>query len=281
LSVLFGVLTATGFGSADFIAKLSTDKVGFLRTALFMQVVGSFFVLPFALADVWRVFVHPAAAFAGVLLGVVNAFATLCLYRGFEVGRLSIVSPIASTAPIVSILLAVLFLGEAVTDEHLLSVGIVILGIILVCIQNEKERFPKQIMKGTWYAFAFMVLGGSLLFGLKPVSDDLGVFLPVLLIRWVSALVVVVPFLSRRSDRSNRGAYWLIPGIAFLDTFANVAYDFGVSLGTVTVVSTLGGMFSAVTVLLARVILKERLSHHQIVGFATIVVGVAALTAFG
>jgi len=42
LGIACGLLTATGFGTADFL-KLSTGKVGFLRTALFMQAVGSFF----------------------------------------------------------------------------------------------------------------------------------------------------------------------------------------------------------------------------------------------
>jgi uncharacterized membrane protein len=102
LSIACGVLTATGFGTADFVAKLSTERVGFLRTALFMQVIGSFFVLPFALTDASRLLIDPWTTFAAVLLRVVNALGTLSLYKGFEVGRLSIVSPIASTAPVVA-----------------------------------------------------------------------------------------------------------------------------------------------------------------------------------
>jgi uncharacterized membrane protein len=246
-----------------------------------MQLIGGFFVLPFALADVGRMFAHPWAAFVGVLLGAVNAAATLCLYKGFEVGRLSIVSPIASTAPVVAILLAVAFLGEDLTLQRLVAISLVMLGVILVSIQASGKNVSEQLAKGTAYAILFMLLGGTLLFGLKPVSSTLGAFLPVLIMRWTGVPVLAAPLLFARSTRPRSGALRLIVTVAFFDTFANVAYTLGVSLGTVAIVSPLGGMFSAITVLLAWVILKERLSRHQMVGFATIILGVATLGAFG
>ena len=283
LSLACGLLTATGFGTADFIAKLTTNKIGFIRTALFMQVIGSFFVLPFALESTALLVLHPWALLGGVLLGVINAFATLSLYKGFEVGRLSIVSPIASSCPVVSILLAVLFLGESVTDERLLGIGLVIVGVILVSLQTSQASVSEKVNRGTMYAIIYMVLGGLLFFALKPVSNALGVFLPVLIMRWVSIPVLTVTFLAWKTNPKGptASAFWLVLSVALFDTFANVMYVLGVSVGTVSIVSTVGGMFSAVTVLLARIVLKERLSRHQILGFAAIAAGVCALGLFG
>jgi drug/metabolite transporter (DMT)-like permease len=279
----FGLLTAAGFGTADFFAKLSTNRVGFLKTALFMQAMGTVLVLPFALTDASRLILHPWAVFVGIVLGVVNALATLCLYKGFQVGRVSIVSPIASAAPVVAILLAVVFLGETITEQRLAGISLVMLGIILVSIQDRQAEAFREIAKGTAYAIGFMILGGVLLFELKPVSHDLGAFLPVLMLRWVGTLVLAVPFLCReaKSRSLEKGALRLIIAVACLDTFANVAYNVGLIFGTVTIVSPLGGMFSPVTVLLAWLILKERLFRHQLFGFAAIVLGVATLGAFG
>ncbi len=279
------MLTATGFGTADFIAKLATSKIGFLRTALFMQVIGSFFVLPFALQGFTRLIPNPWAVLGGVLLGVINAFATLSLYKGFEVGRLSIVSPIASSCPVVSILLAVLFLGESITEERLLGIGLVIVGVILVSLQTGREGVSEKVNRGTVYAIIYMVLGGLLFFGLKPVSTALGVFLSVLIMRWVSIPVLTVTLLAWKTKSNGPGptpsAFWFILSIAFFDTFANVIYVLGITVGTVSIVSTVGGMFSAVTVLLARVVLKERLLRHQILGFIAIAAGVGVLGLFG
>jgi len=281
LSLAFGLLTATGFGTADFVAKLSTNRVGFLRTALFMQIIGSVLLLPFAFNDVYRLFLQPWAIVEGMMLGVVNALATLSLYKGFEVGRLSIVSPIASSYPVVSILLAVSFLGERLTTELLLGIGLVIVGIILVSIQTEQEKVRKRLTGGVAYAIGYMVLGGVLFFGLKPVSQALGVYLPVLLLRWVSAFVLVIAFFALKPRGVTRlNAFSLIIAVAIFDTFANVAYNVGVSFGTVSIVSTIGGLFSAVTILLARFFLKEKLTRHQMVGFLTITAGVAILGFF-
>lgn len=282
LSIVCGLLTATGFGTADFIAKLSTNKTGFLRTALFMQVIGSFVVLPFAFHDISRLFLQPWAALDGILLGVVNAVATLSLYKGFEVGRLSVVSPIASSYPLVSILLAVSFLGESLTRERLLGIGSVMVGIILVCIQRTREDVSRQVTHGAAYAIVFMILCGLVFFSLKPVSNALGVYLPVLLMRWMGALVLAITFFTRKPIGSSRlNVLPSIVAVAVLDTAANVVYNIGVSIGTVSIVSTIGGLFSAVTVLLACTFLKESLTRHQILGLLAIAGGVSIFGFFG
>jgi len=113
------------------------------------------------------------------------------------------------------------------------------------------------------------------------VSNVLGIILPVLIMRWISVPVLTVPLMAGKFKHSGRGAFRLIIAVAILDTFANVVYTLGVHIGTVTIVSTLGGMFSAVTVLFARLILKERLSRHQMIGFIAIIIGVGLLGALG
>jgi len=268
LSLIFGLLTATGFGTSDFIAKLSTNKVGFLRTALFMQIIGSFLILPFALHDTYLLYLHSEVLLEGVALGVVNALATLSLYKGFEVGRLSIVSPIASSYPVVSVFLAITFLGESLTGERLLGITLVVVGIILVSIQKEQLELRKRVMEGVVYANIYMVLGG--------------VYLPVLLLRWTSACILATVFLAWKPKGAIRlNAFSFIAVIAILDTFANVAYNVGVSYGTVSIVSTVGGLFSPVTVLLAWICLKERLTTHQIIGFLAVAAGVTVLGLVG
>jgi len=281
LSIACGLFSAGTFGTADFIAKLSTNKIGFLRTALFMQIIGSFFVLPFAIMDSGRLLTYPSIAVAAALLGGINALATLCLYKSFEIGRLSIVSPVASTAPCISILLAVTFLGEILTLPILVGVGSVMVGIVLVTAQKGESGPKIQVAKGTVYAVGFMLLGGLLLFAIKPVSSVLGPFLSVLILRWGSVPVLMVPYLRRRSSDRRSSALKLISGVAFFDTVANLAYIFGLNFGTVTIVAPLAGLASSVTVLLAWAILKEKLSRHNLAGLIAIAFGVGMLGTFG
>ena len=247
-----------------------------------MQIICSFLILPFALHDTYLLYLRPELLLEGVALGVVNALATLSLYKGFEVGHLSIVSPIASSYPVVSVFLAIIFLGESLTGERLLGITLVIVGIILVSIQKQQQELRKRVTEGVVYAIIYMVLGGVLFFGLKPVSQVLGVYLPVLLLRWTSACILAAVFLAWKPKGAIRlNAFSFIAVIAILDTFANVAYNVGVSYGTVSIVSTVGGLFSPVTVLLAWICLKERLTTHQIIGFLAVAAGVTVLGLFG
>jgi uncharacterized membrane protein len=64
-----------------------------------------------------------------------------------------------------------------------------------------------------------------------------------------------------------------------LDTFAFVAYNVGIVSGSVAIIGTLSGLFSAVTVALATVVLRERLTLPQYAGMGSIFLGVALMAA--
>jgi drug/metabolite transporter (DMT)-like permease len=67
--------------------------------------------------------------------------------------------------------------------------------------------------------------------------------------------------------------------VALLDTAANIAYNLGIAGSLTAVVSVTSSLFSVVTVLLAWVLLRERLVRWQWAGVAAILVGIALLSA--
>lgn len=75
--------------------------------------------------------------------------------------------------------------------------------------------------------------------------------------------------------------FWLfvIP-VGLLDTAANVAYNLGISVAQTSIVVVLSSLFSAVTVLLAWIFLRERLAGWQWAGVAAILVGILLVNAF-
>lgn len=84
----------------------------------------------------------------------------------------------------------------------------------------------------------------------------------------------VAPAARALAPRSGAFWLWLIPG-AILDTAANVAYNIGVTGALTSVVATLSSLFTAVTVVLAWVFLRERLTRVQWVGLLLILAGIA------
>src|SRR5580704_19646086 len=119
MGILLGLLTALTWGGADFIARFATHRIGALRSMLYMQLTG-FLLLSFLLPALggWG---HLADGSGwqpwawGFLAGTLNFFATLTLYRSFEIGKLSVVAPISASYPALTVVLSFL------SGEHLRS----------------------------------------------------------------------------------------------------------------------------------------------------------------
>ena len=282
LSVAFGLIAALCWGTSDFVAKISSERIGALRTALFLQYVGGLILVLVVAQDIPRVWQFPTATYFTLGLGAINAAAAFSLFKGFEVGQLSIISPIASSYPALSTVLAVMLLNEKVSQTRFAAILAILVGIVLVSVQRRhpKTLDRKRLAVGVGYAIiAFFALGFTF-FALKFVVGELGAFLPVFLVRLMSAIILtgVVVFTPKSRSRGNFPSYFvLIVLIGIIDTLGNITYNLGILGGAVSVVSTISGLFSAITVLLAFVVLKERLVVHQTVGLLAILVGVSII----
>jgi len=282
--IVYGLLAAFGWGTGDFLAKLSSDKIGYLRTALYMQVVSGVFLIFFSLPDMPRLWQYPTATAAAAELGVVSLVGLLALYKGFQTGKLSMVSPIVSGYPALTSLLAVLLLGETLTPMRGLGVVVTISGVVLVSVQSQRAAGAETTMKtsGIVYALLAFAVFVLLYLAIKLVVITLGVWLPILMLRWVSAGILGISLIA--SGRSfappKLDSFRLVGPVAMLDTFGNIAYNSGVITGSIAIVSTLSGLFSAVTIGFAWLWLKERLARHQLIGVLAILSGVILIGYF-
>ena len=282
MSIAFGLIAALCWGTSDFAAKISSEKIGALRTALFLQYVGGLILVLVVAQDIPRVWQFPTATYLTLGLGAINAAAAYSLFKGFEVGQLSIISPIASSYPALTTVLAVMLLNEQMSETRFAAILAILVGIVLVSVQRRdpKTLDRKRLAVGVGYAIvAFLALGFTF-FALKFVVGELGAFLPVLLVRLMSAIILtgVVVLTPKARPRGTFPRYFvLIVVIGIVDTLGNITYNLGILGGAVSVVSTISGLFSAITVLLAFVVLKERLVVHQTVGLLAILVGVSII----
>ncbi len=282
--VAYGLLAALGWGSGDFLAKLSSDRMGYLRTALYMQLISAVFLLIFAFPDFPRLSLNPLAAMGAVGLGVVSLVGLLAFYKGFQVGRVSIVSPITSGYPVLTSTLAVVLLGEVISEGRAVGIILTLAGVVLVSIQSQKraELSEARVSSGIPYALAAFTMFGLLYFAMKLVVISLGVWLPILILRWVSSSILMVSLLASRRVVSlpSLSSLRIVGSVAVLDTFGNIAFNLGVVSGSVAIVSTLSGLFSAVTIGLAWLLLREHVTWHQLAGILAILVGIVFIGYF-
>ena len=133
LAIILGLTGAVCWGGADFAARFASRRVGAYRTLFFMQFFGFIALSVYlkfrggffeGIAPGW----HPWALAA--LAGVINMIASLSLYYSFQIGVMSIVAPVSSAYPALTVALAIAS-GERITALRGAGLAITLVGVIL------------------------------------------------------------------------------------------------------------------------------------------------------
>jgi drug/metabolite transporter (DMT)-like permease len=281
--VVYGLTAAGAFGCADFLARHVTHRVGFFTTMFILQLIGALIVVPFAWMferSLWQAG-DPWLFVIG--LGVLNLVAGLALYRAFEYGVLSVVAPVVSMSPAVTATLALVILREQPSSRVLAGMVLAILGTVWLSRSTALVSGPppKHAASGLVSAAAAVLGLGLMSFGAKFAANTVGPMSTIVALRLVGVVIAaiatgVTPARLQGLPRKHWPAALVM---VVLDTTAFVAYVTGIGAGSVAVVSTLSGLFSAVTVGLAAVLLKERLYPVAYVAICVMLAGVVLIIA--
>ena len=294
MSIILGLAAAIFWGAADFLARYSTRMIGTYRTLFFLQFFGLvglsiYLAVSGEFGRLFQSMFWEAWAWA-LLAAFLNVFSSLALYRAFEVGVLTVVSPIAASSAALAVVFALLS-GETVSVAHGIGIIAALFGVALAAtafssvksVQDSKiiDALPQQrkgilprgvalaLVASLGYGIIFWVLG----FRVTPV---LGGIAPVWLIRlttvWTLALFVVP--LKQHIHVPRGSVWWFIAGVGILDTAAYVSFTIGLTGGQVAIIGVIASLFSAVTVLLAWIFIREKLQWNQWLGIAIIFVAI-------
>jgi uncharacterized membrane protein len=303
LAIVLGLTGALCWGGADFAARFASRRVGAYRTLFFMQFFG-FIALSIYLkfrggffegiAPGW----HPWALAA--LAGVINMIASLSLYYSFQIGVMSIVAPVSSAYPALTVALAIAS-GERITVLRGAGLAVTLVGVILAATtftpsaagpanaNPERESAPKEsapkesahLSKGVgWALLAALGLGVLFWFLGFYVVPAVGPTISVWVIRLTSFSVLAVAAIPAHQNLKlpSGSVWWQLAAVGFLDTAAFVANNAGLHTGQVSVVSVLASLYGAVTVLLAGIFLREKLERSQWFGIVLIFAGIVLVS---
>jgi drug/metabolite transporter (DMT)-like permease len=307
--VPLGLSSGLCWGAADFFGGIQSRRLPALTVAFWSQLAGAL-ALAIALAIEG---VCPAATGIawGLAAGVGSGCALVLFYRSLAEGTMSMVAPISACGAIVPVA-AALLTGNQPGVLAALGVLATIAGVILVSRPHTPARFAPPAVEGDPASPArggrrvvAMALGSALGFGLFYVFVDAGAAstagtaattgavaaaaagshgspLWVIAGARMSSLAILsmIALVSRRSalrwPGRRIGAVALV-GIG--DTGANLLFAYAATTGNLAVVGVLGSLYPVATVVLARWLLRERLSGGQNVGVVLALTGVVLLTA--
>jgi drug/metabolite transporter (DMT)-like permease len=244
------------------------------------QVVGLLLVLPFAALHGVPAFDTPAvlAAVVGSLAGLVGIAS---LYRAIALGVASIAAPISGTGAILPVIFGLLH-GDPAT--HLQEVGMLcaLLGVLAASRTGEEQaHLGRDATIGIGFA-VLAAIGFGGFFILLHEASTRDVLWAVSIQRATGSIALGVLVLAMRPPMKMQlhDAPWLLL-VGGLDQLANVLYGFASTIGLVSLSAVLSSLYPMVTVLLARVVLNERISMVQKSGVALAVTGVALVAGAG
>src|SRR5712691_2007143 len=129
MGILFGLGAAVAWGCADYVAASAGRRVGALRVVLGFHVLATailalVMLMPGSLSDVTAA---DLPFFA--LVGAVGWGSYVCFYRALAIGPISVLSPIVSGYAAVTVILAVVFLGERLSLAETVAVLVSFTGV--------------------------------------------------------------------------------------------------------------------------------------------------------
>ena len=276
MAVLLALLGALVYGFADFAGGLATRRASALAVVFCGQAAGLVVLVVLLVTVPGRL--DPASLGWGAGAGLCGALALLVFYRALATGSMTVVAPLtAVTAAIVPVVGGIL-LGERPSGLALVGVLLAVAAILLV--SAEGGRLPTAAMlRGRGVGGALLAGAGfGLLFVLlSRAAPDSG-FWPLAGARVASlGLLAIVALAIRRSLVPRGAAPALVVASGVGDMVANLLFVLASRIGLLSIVGVLLALYPAGTVLLALVVLRERLHLVQVGGLALAGTGVALI----
>jgi drug/metabolite transporter (DMT)-like permease len=271
MSVPIALPTAVAYGVADFAGGLAARRAPVLAVTAVVQLAGLFALLPVA----WLLPGHPsgAALIAGALAGIAGAAGLLLYLRALALGPMGVVAPLSAVVGAGLPLIVGVLGGERPGPVTLVAVAVALLAIVLATTGTGQDAATRL---GPLLGLAAGVGFGLFFIGMDATPPDSGLW-PLVAGRVVTVtLLGALVTLRRSTARPNR--LMIISGVA--DTAANAGFLLATRLGDLGVSAVVVSLYPVVVVLLARLVLRERLTPLQLTG-AGLALGASVLLAAG
>ncbi|MFC1624869.1 EamA family transporter [Patescibacteria group bacterium] len=286
ISIIGGLSGMLGWGTSDFFANQASDSVGHTKTFFWSQIAGLTLMslLVFFLSSELSSF-SPLIIFLIIVTGIAYALGYLFFYKGFEIGNVSVVSAVINLQNLFIIGISYFVFKQSLTTFQIPAIILLIIGILLVSVDFKNiTRGTVSLVKGVKET-----IGAAAMFGIFfwPINEYV-----VERVDWVAAsfavklvaviFVYLVSKITKKNLKLTKSSIkmkktLIIVGI--LEALAVIGVSYGVSFGDAIIVGPISSALTVVTVTLAMIFLKEKITKFQGIGILLTIIGIV-VTAF-
>ncbi|MEL4306337.1 EamA family transporter [Methanococcoides sp. LMO-2] len=270
LVTFFGLAAAATWGAADFSGGFATRRASVYSVVIITQAVG-LVLLPFLAVYFSEDFPPMSGMFWGFVAGVSGSAGLLLLYHALSKGKMGVAAPISAVVTVGLPVIYSIFNEGLPAGYQIAGFVVAIAAMWMISSTGEKNEIKRQDV-------VYPLLAG-VGFGIFFISVDLfsesAVFWPLTVAK-VSAVIVILGFalLKKSASLPSKSVLPVIIISGILDASGNLFFALASQAGRLDIATVVASLYPGSTVLLAWIVLKERLSSIQWIG---VVLALAAI----
>lgn len=284
LSILLGIGGMFGWGIYDFLGGVFAKQIGSFKSLFWSQLAGLISI--FLLAVVLRSSVN-----APVLVIILSLIAAtlysagyLFFFKGFEIGNVSIIAATMNLWAVFTMLFAYIFMGQRLSALQTLGVVMIIIGAAFASlnwneIRNQRFQLSTGVKEAVFGAFFFGVFWNVS----EIISEKVGWLSTTLFIKFGIILFLLLFSLLLKQDigltKTSAKTKYVILLIGVIEAGAVALVNYGLTIGDAILITPIASALSIVTITLAIIFLKDKITRIQGLGIVTAIVGII-VTAF-
>jgi drug/metabolite transporter (DMT)-like permease len=273
-AVGFGLAASVSWGTSDFSGGMAAKRVHVFGVMTISYAVGLVLLIGLALARQ-----GPVGPVSDLLwaagAGLVGAVGLAAQYRALAVGRMGIAAPVAAILGATIPVIFSAFVDGMPGSLRVIGFGLAIFSVALISRAQTgsggTDGLGLAVIAGIGFGLFFIMI--------DQVSDD-AVFWPLVAARGASLVALLIVTLSSGQARlPSRADLRIVLLAGALDVGGNTFFLLAAQSGRLDVATVLSSLYPAVTVILARSILKEHVTRVQGLGIAAALVAIPLIAA--
>jgi bacterial/archaeal transporter family protein len=279
LSVLLGIGGMFGWGIYDFLGGVFAKQIGSFKSLFWSQLAGLISIFLLAIVFKSSVNVPVLVIILFLIAAVLYSAGYLFFFKGFEIGNVSIIAATMNLWAVFTMLFAFTFMGQRLSALQTLGVVMIIFGATLASLNWSEIRHQRfQLSAGVKEA-----VFGAFFFGIfwnvsEIISEKVGWLLTTLFIKFGIILFLIFFSLLVKQEigltKTPTKTKYIVLLMGVIEAGAVALVNYGLTIGDAILITPITSALSIVTITLAIIFLKDKVSKFQGIGIITAIVGI-------
>lgn len=273
-----------GWGIYDFLGGVYTKQIGPVKSFFWSQLAGLISVILLAVVLTISLDIPILVIILLPVAAIVYSVGYLFFFKGFEIGNVSIVAATMNLWAVFTMLFAFIFLGQRLSTIQSLGVLMIISGVTLASlnlkdIRNRGFQLSSGVKEAILGAFFFGVFWNIS----EIISEEIGWLPTTLFVKFGIILFLLLFSLLAKRDlnltKVTNTTKWIIVFMGVIEAGAVAIVNYGLTIGEAILITPIASALSIVTITLAIIFLKEKVTRLQGFGMILAITGII-VTAF-